>query len=161
MEIVMSTPAVQQDSFTIERFYPKQPGVVFAAFADPARKRRWYAEGETHDVDDFQMQFEVGGQENLSSRLNARTPFAGVTLVRRGSFLDIVPDGRIVTAASMEIGGRRISASLETFEFVPADGGTRLVFTHQAVFFEGADGPQMRRQGWELLLEQMAKELAR
>lgn len=156
----MSTPAIQQDSFTIERFYSKQPGTVFAAFADPARKRRWYAEGETHDVDDFQMQFEVGGLENLSSRLNASTPFAGVALERRGSFLDIVPDNRIVTAATMAIGGRRISASLETFEFVPLDAGTRLVFTHQAVFFEGADGPQMRRQGWELLLDRMTAELA-
>ncbi|CAH0157337.1 hypothetical protein SRABI118_00667 [Massilia sp. Bi118] len=157
----MTAPSVQQDSFTIERFYPKQPAAVFAAFADPGRKRRWYAEGETHDVDDFVMQFEVGGQENLSSRLNASTPFAGVPLVRRGSFLDIVTDSRIVSAATMEIGGRRISASLETFEFVPADGGTRLVFTHQAVFFEGADGPQMRRQGWELLLDRMSAELAR
>jgi uncharacterized protein YndB with AHSA1/START domain len=160
MEIVMTSSAVQQDSFTIERFYPKQPGTVFAAFADPGRKRRWYAEGETHDVDDFQMQFEVGGQENLSSRLNAGTPFAGVSLDRRGRFLDIVPGSRIVTAATMAIGGRRISASLETFEFVPVDAGTRLVFTHQAVFFEGADGPQMRRQGWELLLERMTAELA-
>lgn len=156
----MTSSAVQQDSFTIERFYPKDPGAVFAAFADPARKRRWYAEGDTHDVDDFRMRFEVGGQENLSSRLNANTPFAGVALERRGSFLDIVPGSRIVTAATMAIGGRRISASLETFEFVPADGGTRLVFTHQAVFFEGADGPQMRRQGWELLLDRMTAELA-
>lgn len=156
----MTTRAVQQDTFEIERFYAKLPQQVFAAFADCVRKRRWYAVGDSHDVEQFTMQFEVGGQEDLTSRLNASTPFAGVLLERRGTFLDIAPGSRIVTAATMAIGGRRISASLETFEFIAADGGTRLGFTHQAVFFEGADGPQMRRQGWEQLLGRMEAELA-
>jgi hypothetical protein len=38
--------------------------------------------------------------------------------------------------------------------------GTDLIFTHQAVFFEGADGPEMREGGWRRLLEKPDAELA-
>jgi hypothetical protein len=44
---------------------------------------------------------------------------------------------------------------------VPAEQGTELIFTEQAAFFEGADGPQMREEGWRKLLESLAQELAR
>ena len=41
----MSEPSVTHATFVIERSYPKAPGRVFAAFADPDKKRRWFAEG--------------------------------------------------------------------------------------------------------------------
>ena len=72
-----------------------------------------------------------------------------------------MPDRRIVTASTMPLGDRRISASLVTLEFLPAENGTDLICTHQGAFFEGADGPQMREGGWRHLLEQLARELAR
>jgi hypothetical protein len=34
------------------------------------------------------------------------------------------------------------------------------VFTHQAAFFEGADGPQMREAGWHQLLARLGGESA-
>jgi uncharacterized protein YndB with AHSA1/START domain len=61
----------------------------------------------------------------------------------------------------MALGGKRISASLVTFEFVPAAKGTDLICTHQGAFFEGSGGPQMREAGWRKLLDQLATELAR
>ena len=30
-----------------------------------------------------------------------------------------------------------------------------MVFTHQAAFFEGSDGPQMRKAGWEAILSRL------
>jgi hypothetical protein len=44
---------------------------------------------------------------------------------------------------------------------LPTEKGTDLIFTEQAAFFEGADGPQMREAGWRELLEALARELAR
>ncbi|WP_338760515.1 SRPBCC domain-containing protein [Massilia sp. METH4] len=56
--------------------------------------------------------------------------------------------------------GRRFSASLHTFEFF-SDGAdtTRLVFTHHAMYGDGADGPELRRAGWQQLLDQLQATL--
>jgi hypothetical protein len=61
----------------------------------------------------------------------------------------------------MSIGERRISASLGTVEFLPSGTGTDLILTHQGAFFEGADGPEMREEGWRKLLERLTGEFAR
>jgi hypothetical protein len=60
----------------------------------------------------------------------------------------------------MTLGDRCISSSHATVELLPTEPGTDLVFTEQAAFFEGADGPQLRQEGWRKLLEHLAKELA-
>ena len=157
----MREASVVHSTFVIERSYPKPPARVFSAFADASRKRRWFAGGEGKDFEEFAMDFRVGGIERTRSRLGEDTPFAGVAITSEGSYQDIVPDRRIVMAATMTLGDRRISASLLTFEFLSTGEGTDLVFTHQGAFFEGADGPEMREAGWRHLLDGLAKELAR
>jgi len=157
----MQEQSVIHSTFVIERSYPKPAERVFSAFADAAKKRRWFAEGENHDVEEFEMDFRVGGAERIRYRFKEGTPFPGVALTNEGRYQDIVPDRRVVTASTMTLGDKRISASLVTVEFLPADEGTVLICTHQGTFFEGADGPQMREAGWRHLLEQLAKELTR
>jgi uncharacterized protein YndB with AHSA1/START domain len=157
----MSDRSVIHNTFVIERDFPKSPERVFAAFAEPSKKRRWFAEGENHEVEEFVMEFRVGGAERVLSRFQAGSPFPGVTLTSDGIFQDIQPNSRIVTASRMSLGDRPISASLVTIELLPADQGTMLICTHQAAFFEGADGPQMREGGWRRLLDRLTSELAR
>ena len=70
-----------------------------------------------------------------------------------------MPGRRIVNASTMTIGGKCISASLTSFEFVPVGEGTNLVFTFQGAFFEGADGPQFREMGWRKLLGRLTEQL--
>jgi uncharacterized protein YndB with AHSA1/START domain len=74
-------------------------------------------------------------------------------------YLDIVPNRRIVFAYSMLIGDYRMSTSLATVELSAADGGTRLLFTEQAAFFERSDGAKLREDGWRGLLAQLEKTL--
>jgi len=156
----MPEQPVVHNTFVIERSYPKPPEAVFAAFADPGKKRRWFAEGGSTDVESFEMDFRVGGIERTQYRFKEGTPFPGVELTNVGSYHDIVENQRIVTASTMALGGRRISTSLVTFELVPTASGTNLICTHQGAFFEGADGPEMRQDGWRKLLDNLATALA-
>jgi uncharacterized protein YndB with AHSA1/START domain len=153
--------AVAHSSFIIERKYPVPPARVFAAFADPAQKHRWFGVGPGRTVEQFTMDFRIGGSDVTRSRLPEGTPFPGVEMVNHTTYLDIVPDSRIVFAYSMTIGGRCISASLATVELLEAGLGTDMIFTEQSAFFEGADGPAMRETGWRTLLASLAEELSR
>lgn len=156
----MPDPPVIHDTFVIERNFPQPPETVFAAFADPVKKRLWFAVGGSTEVEDYSMDFRIGGLERTVYRFKEGTPFPGVELTNDGAFLDIVPNQRIVTASGMALGGKRISASLVTFELRPSATGTELICTHQAAFFEGADGPAMRKAGWQKLFDNLDSVLA-
>jgi len=159
----MAEPTVIHNTFVLERSYPVKPERVFAAFADTAKKRRWFIESDddhAHTVEHYEMDFRVGGKETARVRLGPGTPVAGLACTNDITYLEIVPDRRIVFVSTMSIEDRCISASLGTFELLPTGNGTDLIFTHQAAFFEGSDGPAMRKEGWESMFARLTAELA-
>lgn len=157
----MPEPSTIHSTFVIERSYPKPPARVFSAFADPAKKRRWFAEGEGHDIDEFELDFRIGGSERHRYRLNEGSPFPGVSITHQGRYQDIVPDKRIVSASTMDFGEKRITATLLTIEFLPTAEGTDLIITHQGAYIEWPDGPRIIEAGWRKLIDNLAAELAR
>ena len=155
----MTKPSVIHATAVIEKSYPKPVERVFAAFSDPAQKRRWYAERSGNTIETFEMDFRPGGNETLAYRLGSNSPFPGALITNAETFQDIVPNQRIVTASAMSFEGRRFSVSLVTFEFLATAQGCDLICTHQDVFFEGADGPDRREKGWQDILARLDKEL--
>ncbi|MES2055544.1 MAG: SRPBCC family protein [Pseudomonadota bacterium] len=148
----MTERSITHATFTVERIYAASPERVFQAHADPAIKRKWYAEGEGWIIDSYASDFRVGGMEITEFRFGDGPPMRNDTL-----YLDIVPNQRMITSYAMMIGGDRISASLASIELTPVDGGTRLVFTEQGAYLDGFDNPAQREAGSRELLEALAK----
>jgi len=146
-------------NFTIDRHYDAAPARVFAAFADPSKKKSWFAASDSHEITAFESDFRVGGVERLHYRFGEGTPFPGAELTNDGYFHDIQPERRIVTSSLMSLAGRPISVALVTIELSPSDGGTDVSCTFQGAFFEGSDGPEMRKGGWETLFDRLGKSL--
>ncbi len=157
----MERATVIHSSFTLERSFGCAPEKVFRALAEPERKRRWFADSPNHEVEEFVMDFREGGTERMKYRFNKGTPFPGVILMNAGRYEDIVEGRRVVHTSTMTIAGRRISVSLVTYDLVPEGEGSVLRMTFQGAFFEGADGPEMRKSGWEFLMERLGEEVAR
>lgn len=150
----MNERSVIHDTFAIEREYDAAPARVFAAWADPAAKARWF--GSPVKEGKFELDFRVGGTE-----INSGTGPDGNVFTFEALYQDIVPDQRIVYSYDMHMDGTRISVSLATVEFKPSGGGTRLIFTEQGAFLDGHDIPAQREQGTGGLLDALGEELQR
>ena len=157
----MQQPSVIHDTFVIERHFPKPPEKVFAALSEPSKRRRWLAEGDKHEIEEFRSDFRVGGTEVIRSRFkpNAPNPVIGKSLSNEHRFQDIVPNRRIVTASVMSLDDKHISASLVTLELLANENGTDLICTHQGSYFEWPDGSKMLAEGWRKLLDRLGAEL--
>jgi uncharacterized protein YndB with AHSA1/START domain len=148
-------PKVVHATSVVERSFLKPAGVVFAALSDPDKVRRWMGESEHSELLEFACEFREGGNQVLKYKMGPQTPIPGGVITNEGRFQQIVPGERIVTASTMKMGERIFSASQVTFELVPTDKGTDLILTHQGAFFEGSDGPAMREQGWNVLMDNL------
>ena len=141
-------------SFVIERRFAAPPAAVFGAWADLEAKKRWsdchVDEGET----ELTMDFRPGGRESYRAQLPG-----GVSQRVEKVFFDIVQDARIVFAYDVEIGGRRLSASLVTVEFSDDSAGTFMRMTEQLAYFDGHDDLEERIHGTREGIERLALEV--
>ena len=148
------------NTFTIERRFPHRPARVFSAFAQPALKRRWYGESDQHEIQDFHMDFRLGGTERFRYRFKEGHPIAGSEIANESTYQDIVGEKRIVMTTRMALNGKPIAVMLATFEFVPTENGTDVILTHQGAYIDWPDGVKMIEMGWRGLVERLANELA-
>ena len=146
----MATRSVTQASFTVARTYDAAPARVFAAFADPATKARWFAPPEGWTVQARSFDFRVGGRE--TNRVASQT---GEVHAFDCLYQDIVPEERIIYSYAMDLDARRISVSLAIIEFRREGAGTRLSITEHGAFLDGYTDTAAREHGTGWLLERL------
>jgi uncharacterized protein YndB with AHSA1/START domain len=152
----MTDRTVTHATFVIDRTFKASPARVFAAFADPTAKKRWFANPDEsasiqHDID-----FRVGGHET-SRGIDPNGP----SFLFDAVYQDIVPDQRIVTTYEMQMNDARISVSVATLELKPDGSATRLVYTEQGAFLDGLDTSEQREHGTRELFDALERELQR
>jgi uncharacterized protein YndB with AHSA1/START domain len=143
----MTARTTDHATFTIERHYDAAPARVFAAFADPAAKARWF--GPSAEVERT-LDFAIGGHERFTVG-----GAGGASYTYDARYEEIVPDTRIVYAYTLDRDETRMSVSVATVEFKSAGASTRLILTEQGVFLDGADTPAEREHGTREMLEKL------
>jgi uncharacterized protein YndB with AHSA1/START domain len=153
---------VTHATFSLERSYPVSAARVFAAWADPAAKARWFAPGPDSG---HQLDFRAGGRE-----VNHGGPESGPVLSFESFYRDIVPDERIVYSSTLSAGNDVVTVSVTTVELSPVDLSTgqlstgqlstRLVLTEQGTFLDGREEPDWRERGTAAWLDALGAELS-
>jgi uncharacterized protein YndB with AHSA1/START domain len=145
----MSEHSVCHATFSLERTFNASAAQVFAAWADPVAKGRWFAGPDA----DHQLDFRVGGRE-----INHRR-FEGTVITFESLYRDIIPDERIVYTSTLAEDGAVATVSLTTVTFTPAEEGTRLILTEQGTFLDGRERQSWREQGTSEWLDALGAEL--
>jgi uncharacterized protein YndB with AHSA1/START domain len=141
---------VTHSTFTLERHYPVAVETVFQAWADPAARKRWMAQGAEHSQD-----FVVGGLETVKG-----VDGQGRPLTYEARYAEIVPNERILTTSTLHTGDQLSTVSVTSVEFQSADAGTLLVLTEHGVYLSGQEQPAWREHGTAKQLDALAAEFA-
>ena len=125
-------------TFTLERSYDAPPEQVFAAWADPAIKARWFVSpGAEHSLD-----FRVGGIETTRGGPDPDVPF-----VFTSTYEEIQLGARLVYSSTLAHAGRVATVSLTCVEIAEHGSGSALVLTEHDVFLDHLEEPAWREQG--------------
>jgi uncharacterized protein YndB with AHSA1/START domain len=145
----MTDRRVVHSTFSLERVYDTPTGRVFAAWADPAAKARWFSPSGPHELD-----FRVGGRE-----VNRGHNQDGQVLTFESHYHDIVVGQRIAYTSTLSVEENVVTVSLTTVEFTPDGDTTRLILTEHGAFLDGHEQPDWREHGTSEWLDALGAEL--
>jgi uncharacterized protein YndB with AHSA1/START domain len=137
-------------TFVIERRFKAPPAKVFAAFADPRKKAKWFGGPDDWEKSNHKLDFRVGGKESVSGG-----PPGGVVHSYNGAIWGIVENERLVISYELHLDETRISVSLGATEIKPDGAGSMLTYTEQGVYLDGYDDSGERERGTQELFTQL------
>jgi uncharacterized protein YndB with AHSA1/START domain len=146
----MTKRSITHATFTLERTYPVPAQRVFAAWADPKMKARWFAGDSTR----YHLDFRPDGIERNRGDHN------GKAISWESLYREIVPDERIVYTSVLSEDDTVITASLTTVEFTPHGPNTTLVLIETGAYLDGREQPAWREEGTGDWLDSLGRHLA-
>ena len=147
--------SVVNESWTTSRDYPYPPARVFAAWADPSVKARWFDLSDEQEST-YRGEFRVGGRESASTG-----PGTSPAAVYEAEYRDIVDGERIISTYEITLDGRLASVSLATVTFEATQAGTHLVYVEQGAYLDDLDSASSRAGGTTSQLDRLADVLSR
>ncbi|MEQ1712178.1 MAG: SRPBCC domain-containing protein [Hyphomicrobium sp.] len=143
--------ALAHDTVVIERTFEASVARVFAAFADPVARAKWGVPSDTavllYDATDFR----VGGHDRFRCGAKSDPKYHGEV-----RYLHIENERHIIYAETIDADGSRLSASLNTVEFMAIGQRTALKLTVQVAAIGGADMIAGTRFGHGVALTKLA-----
>jgi uncharacterized protein YndB with AHSA1/START domain len=147
-----------QQPLRLSRVFHARRETVFKAWSSAAHIKRWFAP-ETYTVPTATVEMRVGGPFELTMR----SP-AGEEHQLRGTFVEIVPDTRLVIDMRVDdSAGTPLFRAYTEVAFADALGGTRLdvVQTYTLIDLSKAWMIAGAPQGWSSTLDKLEREAIR
>ena len=145
---------LQHATITLQHSYSAPLERVFSEFADPVARARWSAPSNDVLIYD-EADFRIGGKDVFRCGPKGDPKFCGET-----RYLDIVPNARVVSSETVDVGGERLAVALTTLDFEPTEGGTNLTITIQVVSFVGPDMIHSYESGNKGALKNLSQHLS-
>jgi uncharacterized protein YndB with AHSA1/START domain len=100
--------------------------------------------------------FRVGGRDTFRCGAKSDPKFLGET-----RYHDIIPDRRIVSSATIDTNGKRLSVALTTMDLEPEGSSTKVKLAVQIVSLDSPDMIEGTKIGYTGSLDNLARELER
>jgi uncharacterized protein YndB with AHSA1/START domain len=151
-----SARSIKHGSFVIERRLDYNPAVVYRAWTQKDAKARWFNGPPDKWTETLrEMDVRVGGRDVLTGKFSD-----GSESRFECTYLEVVPEKRLVYVYDMYFQGKKLSVSLASIEFVAAGKGTRLLVTEQHAFLDGHEDAGSRERGTLQLMNYLDVALA-
>jgi uncharacterized protein YndB with AHSA1/START domain len=147
-----------QQELVVTRIFDAPREVVFKAWTDPERVKRWWGpKGFTNPV------CELDPRPGGAMRIHMRAP-DGVVYPMTGVFNEIVEPERLVfTSGALDAKGNPLFEVLTTVTFAEHGGKTKLTMHAKVVMATAAAAPHLAgmEMGWSQTLDRLAEYVAK
>ncbi|HWU50028.1 MAG TPA: SRPBCC domain-containing protein [Asticcacaulis sp.] len=144
---LMITPA----TFVCERDFEHSVALLYFAFTDHEARKVWYGGKERgFNVAHHTLDFREGGGESWRGQ-----PHGDAWMTNDATFIDIVPDQRIIYSYVMTMDGALFTVSQQAVEFSVRGAGSHIRLTEQIMFIDRTDHLAGRIEGTQAMLDHL------